>query len=349
MPSPKTYLVTGGAGFIGSHFIDQLLAQPADVVAKVVNLDALTYAGNKRNLTAAERDPRHMFIHEDITNAAAVEKVFAQHHPDVVIHFAAESHVDRSIQSPEIFIQTNVVGTLRLLEAARRAWGNADATRHRFHHVSTDEVYGDIPTEAPPANESTAYAPRSPYAASKAASDHLVRSYSATYNLPIIISNCSNNYGPRQFPEKLIPVILLQAIAGKPLPIYGDGLQIRDWLYVTDHCEGIWRALIKGTPGQTYHFAGGNQTTNRALVEMLCHILDKQLPDSSYQPHIKLLTYVPDRPGHDRRYALDATKTSDELGWNPQHSLQQGLEKTVSWYLQHQDWIQTIRQERVLA
>ena len=337
-------LITGGAGFIGSNFVRYLLRVEPDVC--IVNLDALTYAGSLENLRALPDPSRHTFVHGDIRERALVDRLLRAHRVDTIVHFAAESHVDRSILGPGAFVQTNVVGTFTLLEAARDYWESADAppVTKRFHHISTDEVYGSLRPADPPFSERTPYAPNSPYAASKAASDHLARAYAHTYGLPLTITNCSNNYGPYQFPEKLIPLMLLNALEGKPLPVYGDGLQVRDWLYVEDHCEAIWRVLRAGTLGETYNIGGDNQATNLEIVQTLCEILNACHPDSPHAPFAQLITHVPDRPGHDRRYAMDIRKIQTQLGWSPRHSLAKGLRKTVDWYLQNGTWLEAIRQ-----
>jgi len=342
----KNILVTGGAGFIGSNFIHYALQKDSEV--NIINLDALTYAGSLENLRELPDPNRHVFIHGDITDNHLVKDVFTKYKIDTVVHFAAESHVDRSIFGPSQFIHTNIVGTFILLEEARRYWlddAKMPLDEIRFHHVSTDEVFGTLAPDAPPWDESTPYAPNSPYAASKASSDHLVRSYHHTYGLPITITNCSNNYGPRQFPEKLIPLMILNALSGKPLPIYGDGKQIRDWLYVEDHCEAIWSVLYQGKIGETYNIGGNNQPANIDIVKTICRILDENLPKSPYCPHENLIKYVKDRPGHDRRYAMDITKIKRELGWSPRLDLQSGLEKTIAWYLTNMDWIESIHNE----
>jgi dTDP-glucose 4,6-dehydratase len=336
----KNVLVTGGAGFIGSNFVRYLLTVAPNV--QVVTLDALTYAGSLENLHGLPDENRHTFIRGDICDGGLVERILHEHEIDTLVHFAAESHVDRSILGPAPFIQTNVVGTFTLLEAVRAVWkGNFDGKR--FHHVSTDEVFGSLGPDDPPFCETTPYEPRSPYSASKAASDHLARAYFHTYGLPVTITNCSNNYGPYQFPEKLIPLMILNALEGKPLPIYGDGRQIRDWLYVEDHCEAIYRALKDGRPGETYNIGGGNQPSNLDIVRQICTLLDEFQPAGA--PHERLITHVPDRPGHDRRYAMDIRKIHRELGWSPRHDLTSGLRATVRWYLDHTDWVQAIRQQ----
>ena len=341
----QNLLVTGGAGFIGSNFIRHTLSTHPDV--HLFNLDALTYAGSLDNLIDLPSPKRHTFIHGDICDQELVEKLLREHQIDTIVHFAAESHVDRSIFDPDQFIQTNIYGTYSLLQAARKVWLMEAALpldAVRFHHISTDEVYGSLNPEDPPFSETTPYAPNSPYAASKAASDHLVRAYGHTYGLPYTISNCSNNYGPYQYPEKLIPLVIQNAIQGKPLPIYGDGLQIRDWLHVEDHCQAIWVILEGGKMNETYNIGGDTQPTNLEIVQQICGILDEQISDSEHIPHQKLITNVPDRPGHDRRYAMDITKIERELHWRPKHSLGSGLQQTIEWYLSHQDWIAAIQE-----
>ncbi len=339
----QNVLVTGGAGFIGSNFVRYLLQIEPEV--QIVNLDALTYAGHMENLADLPDPKRHTFIRGDICDRALVEKLLKDHHIDTVVHFAAETHVDRSILGPSTFIQTNIVGTFTLLEAARAIWlveDGADRRSWRFHHVSTDEVYGSLNPSDPAFTESTSFAPRSPYAASKAAADHLVQAYHHTYGLPVTITNCSNNYGPYQFPEKLIPLMILNAIEGKPLPVYGDGQQIRDWLYVEDHCDAIYRVLVDGHPGATYNVGGNNQPANLEVIRAICTILDEREPGSV---HADLIQSVADRPGHDRRYAMDITKIKKELGWQPRHDLKSGLRETVDWYLTHRSWINALRQQ----
>ena len=338
-------LVTGGAGFIGSNFVRYLLQ--AEPEAEVTNLDALTYAGSLENLRDLPGRGRYYWVQGDIGDSDLVDHVLREHRIDTIVHFAAETHVDRSIVHPELFFQTNVMGTLSLLEAARKVWlGEAAAGSgpHRFHHVSTDEVYGALAPDGPAFSETTPYAPNSPYAASKAASDHLVRSYHHTFGLPVTISNCSNNYGPNQFPEKLIPLMIANARAGKPLPVYGDGRQIRDWLFVQDHCEAIHAILTRGEPGETYNIGGGNQPTNLTIVETICDLLDELQPGSASRRG--LIEFVADRPGHDRRYAMDITKIRTGLGWKPRHSLTEGLLLTVQWYLSHPDWIASIARQQ---
>jgi dTDP-glucose 4,6-dehydratase len=338
----KIWLITGGAGFIGSNFI---LQQRGDDVACIVNLDKLTYAGNLANLASLEDDPNHIFIHGDIGDRALVRRILEQYQPEAVIHFAAESHVDRSIYGPEAFIETNVLGTLRLLEEVRHYWdGLQDSAKKdfRFLHISTDEVYGSLGPQDTAFTEVTPYAPNSPYAASKAGSDHLARAYHETYGLPVLITNCSNNYGPFQFPEKLIPLMILNGLQGKPLPIYGDGKNVRDWLYVTDHCEAVRLVLRQGRVGESYNIGGQCEMTNLQVVDSLCAILDELCPNSQFVPHKSLVTFVPDRPGHDRRYAMDATKINRELGWSPKESFQSGLAKTIRWYLENPDWVESV-------
>jgi len=335
-------LVTGGAGFIGSNFVRYLLR--AEPTAHVVNLDALTYAGSLENLKDLPDPQRHTFIQGDICDGALVKGLLRQHEIGTLVHFAAETHVDRSILGPAPFIQTNVVGTFSLLEAARQVWGETGGfAGRRFHHVSSDEVFGALEPSDPAFREDTPYAPRSPYSASKAGSDHLVRAYFHTYGLPITLTNCSNNYGPYQFPEKLIPLMILNAQQGKPLPIYGDGKQIRDWLYVEDHCEAIWRVAKDGKLGETYNVGGGNQPYNIDLVQEICAILDELSPASA--PHARLIVHVPDRPGHDRRYAMDISKIRAELGWAPRHDIESGLHETAQWYLEHPAWVKAIMEQ----
>jgi dTDP-glucose 4,6-dehydratase len=340
----KTVLVTGGAGFIGANFVCFLLKTEPKV--NIINLDLLTYAGSLENLKDLPGSDRYTFIQGDICDFRQVNGIFKRFPIDTVVHFAAETHVDRSILGPAKFIKTNVMGTFTLLEAARLSWlsnKTLPALETRFHHISTDEVYGSLKPEEPAFSEQTPYAPNSPYAASKASSDHLVRAYSHTYGLPATITNCSNNYGPYQYPEKLIPLMILNALEGKPLPVYGDGQQIRDWLYVEDHCEAIWKVLRDGKPGETYNIGGNNQPTNLVVLNTLCDILDECRPSSLYVPHRDLIQFVKDRPGHDRRYAMDTSKIERELGWQPKQSLETGLLKTVKWYLDHPDWVEVIR------
>jgi dTDP-glucose 4,6-dehydratase len=335
-------IVTGGAGFIGSNFVLDWLSQSNE---SVVNLDALTYAGNLENLASLQGDPRHIFVEGSIGDTALVERLLSEHQPRAVINFAAESHVDRSIHGPEEFIQTNIVGTFRLLEAVRAYWGALQGEAKdgfRFLHVSTDEVYGSLSHDDPAFKETNRYEPNSPYSASKAASDHLVRAYHHTYGLPVLTTNCSNNYGPYHFPEKLIPLVILNALAGKALPIYGDGMQVRDWLYVKDHCSAIRRVLESGNPGETYNVGGWNEKANLDVVNTLCTILDELSPRPDGKPYREQITYVKDRPGHDRRYAIDATKIEQELGWKPAETFETGIRKTVQWYLDHQSWVSNV-------
>lgn len=340
-------LITGGAGFIGSNFTRYLLKVEPDV--RVVNLDALTYAGSMANLENLPNQERHIFIQGDINDRSLVDQLLRRYDIDTIVHFAAESHVDRSILGPEQFIQTNILGTFTLLEAVRQFWleDNSFTDRQvRFHHISTDEVFGSLASGDPPFSEVTPYAPNSPYAASKASSDHLVRSYGHTYGMPYTITNCSNNYGPYQFPEKLIPLMVLNAVNGQDLPIYGDGQQIRDWLYVYDHCEAILTVIKRGRPGEIYNIGGDNQPANLTIVKTLCEILDELLPDSPFKPHMDLMRFVTDRPGHDRRYAMDITKIRNELDWQPLHSLESGLLMTVQWYLDNPGWVDAIREQQ---
>ena len=335
-------LVTGGAGFIGANFVLEWLKESNEAV---VNLDKLTYAGNLQNLTDITADPRHIFVHGDIGDQSLVMRLLQNYQPRAIINFAAESHVDRSIHGPETFIQTNVVGTFNLLEAARKHWSVLDEDgkkEFRFLHISTDEVYGSLSKQDPPFSETTPYAPNSPYAASKAAADHLVRAYHHTYGLPTLTTNCSNNYGPYQFPEKLIPLIILNAIAAKTLPIYGDGLNVRDWLYVSDHCSAIRAVLAKGRVGEVYNIGGNNEQTNIDVVSTICTILDHAHAISPIVPHAELISYVKDRAGHDKRYAIDAHKIQHELGWRPVETFASGIRKTVAWYLANQDWVANI-------
>ncbi|WP_447936618.1 dTDP-glucose 4,6-dehydratase [Thermomonas fusca] len=335
-----TWLVTGGAGFIGGNFVLEAVARGV----KVVNLDALTYAGNRDTLASIEGDPNHVFVHGDIGDRALVAQLLAEHCPDAVVNFAAESHVDRSIDGPAAFIQTNVVGTLALLEAVRDHWKALDGDakdNFRFLHVSTDEVYGSL-GETGLFTETTPYAPNSPYSASKAASDHLVRAFHHTYGLPVLTTNCSNNYGPYHFPEKLIPLVIAKALAGEPLPVYGDGKQVRDWLFVTDHCEAIRTVLAKGRVGETYNVGGNAEKQNIEVVKAICALLDARRPREDGRPRESQITFVADRPGHDRRYAIDASKLRDELGWQPRYSFEQGIAETVDWYLAHQDWVRRV-------
>ena len=335
-------LVTGGAGFIGSNFVLDWLAAGDE---PIVNLDVLTYAGNLQNLEAIAGDGRHIFVRGDICDGDRVATLLREHPIRAIVHFAAESHVDRSIHGPEDFIQTNIVGTFRLLEAARGHWAalSSDAkAAFRFLHVSTDEVYGSLSPSDPPFAETNQYQPNSPYSASKAAADHLVRSYHHTYGLPVLTTNCSNNYGPFHFPEKLIPLCIHNALAGKPLPIYGDGMQIRDWLYVKDHTAAVRRVLEVGTPGETYNIGGWNEKPNIDVVKTLCRILDEEHPKADGTSYADQITFVKDRPGHDRRYAIDARKIETDLGWKPVETFETGIRKTVRWYLDHQDWVTNV-------
>jgi dTDP-glucose 4,6-dehydratase len=334
-------VVTGGAGFIGSNFI---LQRMRDESASIVNFDKLTYAGNPHNLESIAENPGYHFVQGDIVDRELVRKTLARHQPRAIVHFAAESHVDRSIRGPEDFIQTNVNGTFALLEEVRAYWSalpEADRARFRFLHVSTDEVYGSLGPNDPPFSEITAYAPNSPYAASKAASDHLVRAYHHTYGLPTLTTNCSNNYGPFQFPEKLIPLLILNAQQGKPLPVYGDGKNVRDWLYVEDHCEAIAAVLARGKPGETYNIGGSNEKPNIEIVHRVCDLLDEVSPAKGGSRR-ELITFVKDRPGHDRRYAIDARKIERELQWKPKETFDTGLRKTVRWYLENEAWVRDV-------
>ncbi len=337
----KTYFVTGGAGFIGCNFILSLL--PAENVT-VINYDKLTYAGNLESLASISADPGYIFEEGDICDQARVSDLLSARQPDYIINFAAESHVDRSIDGPSPFIQTNIVGTFEVLEAARKYWGTLDGDKKqafRFLHVSTDEVFGSLGPEGY-FTEETPYAPNSPYAASKASSDHLIRSYNRTYGFPVLTTNCSNNYGPYQFPEKLIPLVIHNALAGKPLPIYGDGQQIRDWLYVEDHCHAIRTVLEKGALGEVYAIGGNNEKANLEIVRTLCNLLDEMAPQSSGESYQSLITFVSDRPGHDRRYAIDSGKIQRQLGWAPRETFETGLRKTIRWYLDHQTWVDRV-------
>lgn len=336
-------IVTGGAGFIGSNFV---LSWIEKTKSAVVNLDALTYAGNRGNLVSLDNNPRHVLVKGDISDGSLVASLFETHKPRAIVHFAAESHVDRSITGPGAFVQTNVVGTFSLLQAAKKYWETLTAeekAEFRFLHVSTDEVYGTLGPDDAAFSETTAYAPNSPYAASKAASDHFVRAYFHTYGLPVLTTNCSNNYGPYQFPEKLIPLMILNALEGKALPVYGDGLNVRDWLYVEDHCSAIRLVLEKGQLGETYNVGGSSERTNIEVVTAICDILDELKPDAVMGSRRKLITYVTDRPGHDRRYAIDARKINSKLGWHPEQQFESGIRKTVQWFLEHMDWVNDIR------
>ena len=337
-------LVTGGAGFIGSNFVLEWFKDPQTKDESVVNLDALTYAGNLENLAPLEGDARHIFVRGDITDRALIDRLLAEHQPRAIVHFAAESHVDRSISGPGAFIKSNIEGTYTLLEASRAYWMGLTEERRsdfRFHHVSTDEVYGSLKPEDPAFTETNRYEPSSPYSASKAASDHLVRAWHHTYGLPVVTTNCSNNYGPYQFPEKLIPLMILNALTGQPLPVYGDGQQIRDWLYVTDHCSAIRAVLSKGRLGETYNIGGWNEKANIGIVETVCRLLDELRPDPA-GPYKRLIVFVKDRSGHDRRYAVNATKIFNELGWRPRETFESGLKKTIDWYLMNTGWMEEI-------
>ena len=343
-----TIMVTGGAGFIGSNFI---LDWIRDKSSPVINLDLLTYAGNPANLSSLENDSRYLLAVGDVCDSDPVATLLETHQPRAIVHFAAESHVDRSLTSPESFIRTNVLGTQALLEQARRYWaklGDADRSTFRFLHVSTDEVYGSLTASDPPFSEATAYAPNSPYAASKAGSDHLVRAYFHTWGLPVLTTNCSNNYGPFQFPEKLIPLMILNALDGKLLPVYGDGAYVRDWLFVEDHCTAIRTVLERGRVGETYNIGGNSERKNIDVVHMICDLVDEMSPNANLAPRRKLVTFVNDRPGHDRRYAIDASKIDRELGWRPNQGFESGLRKTVRWYLDHPDWVESVRTGRYL-
>ena len=340
-----TILVTGGAGFIGSNFVLEWFKDVSTGGERVVNLDALTYAGNAENLRSLEGDARHVFVQGDICDRALIDRLLGEHRPRAIVHFAAESHVDRSIHGPGAFIKTNVDGTFTLLESARAHWNTLnddDQARFRFHHVSTDEVYGSLKPADPAFAETNPYEPNSPYSASKAASDHLVRAWHHTYGLPVVTTNCSNNYGPYHFPEKLIPLMIVNALAGKPLPVYGDGQQIRDWLYVTDHCSAIRAVLARGRLGETYNVGGWNEKANIEIVRTICTLLDELRPDPAGS-YARLITYVKDRPGHDRRYAIDARKIERELGWRPAETFETGIRKTVAWYLANADWVSRVQ------
>ena len=339
----NSILVTGGAGFIGSNFVLQWIAQSG---TPVVNLDLLTYAGNPANLASLQNDPRHTLIRGDICDAELIASLLRQHQPRAIVHFAAESHVDRSIADPGAFIRTNVQGTYTLLHQAKQYWAalsESDRAAFRFLHVSTDEVYGSLGPDDPAFSETTPYAPNSPYAASKAASDHLVRAYHHTFHMPVVTTNCSNNYGPYQFPEKLIPLVILNALQGKPLPVYGDGSNVRDWLFVEDHCTAIRTVLQRGRVGETYNIGGNSERKNIDVVRAICALVDEMCPSAEIGPREKLITFVTDRPGHDRRYAINANKLKDELGWQPAARFEDGLRKTVAWYLENTAWIEGIR------
>jgi dTDP-glucose 4,6-dehydratase len=339
----KKILVTGGAGFIGSNFV---LDWRSATGQSIVNVDALTYAGNLQNLSSLDGDVQHVFVKADIADRETMDRLLAAHQPSAVVHFAAESHVDRSIHGPEAFVQTNIVGTFRLLEAVRSYWSSLAAepkASFRFLHVSTDEVYGSLAAHAPAFTETHTYEPNSPYSASKAASDHLVRAYHHTYGLPTLTTNCSNNYGPFHFPEKLIPLMIVNALAGKNLPVYGDGMQIRDWLYVKDHCSAIRRVLEAGKPGETYNIGGWNEKPNIEIVNTICTLLEELRPRADGKSYSSQITYVQDRPGHDRRYAIDASKIHNELGWKPAETFETGIRKTVQWYLDNADWVANVQ------
>jgi dTDP-glucose 4,6-dehydratase len=343
MESFMTILVTGGAGFIGSNFVLDWLAGSDE---RVVNLDKLSYAGNMQNLASLEGDSRHVFVRGDIGDGALVSQLLREHNPRAIVNFAAESHVDRSIHGPAEFVQNNIVGTFTLLESVRGWWSQQEVSvQHafRFLHVSTDEVYGSLTKDEPAFTESHPHEPNSPYSASKAASDHLVRAWHHTYGLPVLTTNCSNNYGPFHFPEKLIPLMIVNALAGKPLPVYGDGLQIRDWLYVKDHCSAIRRVLEGGRLGQTYNIGGWNEQPNIGIVRKVCALLDSLQPRPDGKPYDSQMNFVADRPGHDRRYAIDARKIESELGWKPAESFETGIEKTVRWYLENQEWVANVQ------
>ena len=343
----KNILVTGGAGFIGSNFIRYLLA--IDPKVHVVNLDALTYAGSQENLKDLPNAENYVFVEGNIQDGELISRLLRKYRIDTIVHFAAESHVDRSITGPGQFVQTNIVGTFTLLEAARDFWldeNSSSAADVRFHHISTDEVFGTLASGEAAWTEESPYAPNSPYAASKASSDHLVRAYGHTYGLRYTLTNCTNNYGPYQFPEKLIPLIILNALEGKKLPVYGDGQQVRDWLHVEDHCEAIHLVLTKGHTGDSYNIGGGNQPTNLTIVETICDVLDELRPDSEFGSRRELISFVKDRPGHDRRYAMDIEKIDRELGWQPRHSLKDGLLETIKWYLEQDEWIAAIRKQQ---
>ncbi|MBU4533944.1 MAG: dTDP-glucose 4,6-dehydratase [Firmicutes bacterium] len=338
----RTVLVTGGAGFIGSNFVRLTLTQSE---IQIINLDKLTYAGNLESLASVMNDPNHVFLHGSIGDRDLVKEILIKYHPDAVVNFAAESHVDRSIDGPVDFIQTNIVGTFELLEAARAYWSDLtgnDRERFRFLHISTDEVYGSLGSEGF-FTEKSPYAPNSPYSASKAAADHLVRAYHHTYSLPVLTTNCSNNYGPYQFPEKLIPLVILNSLEGKQLPVYGDGQNVRDWLYVEDHCQAIRVVLEKGRPGEVYNIGGNNEKTNIQVVYALCDLLDELHPQKNGKSYRSNITFVRDRPGHDQRYAIDASKIKDELGWVPDETFETGLRKTVQWYLENCEWCERVR------
>ena len=339
----KNILVTGGAGFIGSAVTRYLINETNN---NVLNIDKLTYAGNLESLETVSNNPRYQFLHADICDKVAMTKAFDDFEPDIVMHLAAESHVDRSIDGPIDFIQTNIIGTYTLLEVARNYWQNLaedKKSRFKFHHISTDEVYGDLEATEDLFTEATSYSPSSPYSASKASSDHLVRAWHRTYGLPVVITNCSNNYGPYHFPEKLIPLVILNALDGKPLPVYGDGKQIRDWLYVEDHARALYLVAITAKVGETYNIGGHNEKQNIDVVKTICTILDNIKPRTDGQSYTQQITFVKDRPGHDLRYAIDASKINKELGWQPQETFESGIQKTVEWYLSNQDWVNHVK------
>lgn len=337
----KVILITGGAGFIGSNFALHCIAEGRSLI----NLDKLTYAGSLSNLKGLEGTPNHVFVRGDISGSELIARIFNQYRPSAIVHFAAETHVDRSILAPDDFIQTNLVGTHKLLQASLRYWEKCECRESfRFLHVSTDEVYGSLALDAPPVRENASYSPNSPYAASKAGADHLVKAYHSTYDLPVLTAHCSNNYGPRQFPEKLIPLIILNAIDGRNLPVYGDGQNIRDWLYVADNCDAIATLLEKGQPGETYNVGGSNEKTNLEVVTMICEIMDELHPAG--RPHSELISFVKDRPGHDRRYAMDCSKLQNALGWYPRENFSTGLRKTVQWYLHNINWVKEVTSGR---
>jgi dTDP-glucose 4,6-dehydratase len=343
MPINNTILVTGGGGFIGANFVLSLIEETG---VSVVNLDLLTYAGNPANLDCLRADPRYLLVQGDICDAELVRSLLAEHRPRAIVHFAAESHVDRSIVAPDAFIRTNVQGSFTLLEQAKLYWSALDEAGRpafRFLHVSTDEVYGSLGPHDPAFSESTPYAPNSPYAASKASSDHLVRAYHHTFGLPVLTTNCSNNYGPFQFPEKLIPLMILNALEGRPLPVYGDGGNVRDWLFVGDHCAAIRAVLERGRVGETYNIGGNSERRNLDVVTTICDLVDEMRPDGKLGSRRSLITFVKDRPGHDRRYAIDASKISRELNWSPAERFESGLRRTVRWYLDHLDWVESVR------
>lgn len=342
-PHQSTWIVTGGAGFIGANLVSSLRRVGR---VRVINLDKLTYAGNLHSLESLSDDPDHIFVQGDIGDTGLVAELFREHQPDAVVNLAAESHVDRSIVGPQPFVDTNVSGTVRLLQSALDYWRGLSGPareRFRFVHVSTDEVYGSLASDDPPFRETTPYAPNSPYAASKASADHFARAFHHTYGLPVVTTNCSNNYGPYQFPEKLIPLVIHNALRGEPLPVYGDGQQVRDWLYVEDHCSALCIATERGVPGRSYNVGGRSERTNLEIVTRICELLDRLVPDSPHRLHSRLIEFVADRPGHDRRYAIEDRRIREELGWQPAETLETGLEKTVRWYLDHADWVERIR------